>query len=216
MLETLLDVLFPAVCVSCAESGEWWCGGCRSRSEMLAVDSLLDDLTGFCAVGYYHDPILRSAIHALKYRGARCLLPAMRMQLERWLARRLSEVAWKHETSLGVQFLPSTPSRVRERGFDQAQLIAALVRELAAPQAGSMDVLGRNEGITHQASLEHGALRAANVAEAFYLKGDGGLPSAIVLVDDVVTTGATMREAARLFRLAGVERVYGFALALGN
>ncbi len=67
----------------------------------------------------------------------------------------------------------------------------------------------------HQASLAHDALREVNAAGAFLLADTKHLPDAVLLVDDVVTTGSTLREAARVLHEAGVTKIYGFAVAIG-
>lgn len=165
-------------------------------------------------MGFYHDPRLRGAIHALKYRGATCVLPDMVRAVTAWAAGRRSP--WAAEADLALQPLITTPSRRRERGFDQSELLVETLGPILAPRARVADVLIRQEASQAQALIEDHAAREANVAGMFRVRRGIGLPKAVLLVDDVQTTGATMREAARVLREAGVERVHAFALAWGK
>ncbi len=210
-MQRVLDVLFPPHCVACGKFGTWWCSPCQMAVEAPRAHQI-DGLDGFVALGMYHDPVLRAVIHGLKYRGGTCLLP----YLEFFLERRLDEVAlpWADCDFLGIQHLPTDPERERERGFDQALLIAKTAVPFLHPQTSKLDALVRLESRGAQAKLEDEALRKAN-AHGVYRIQTTQLPEAIVLVDDVSTTGASMAAAASCLRTAGVQRVYGFALAIG-
>jgi predicted amidophosphoribosyltransferase len=108
--------------------------------------------------------------------------------------------------------IPLSPARLADRGFNQAQLVAdACGREWRLPVR---QVLVRDDGV-HQ----RGASRAERIRQApgaFRVVRDGPaprLPLHAILVDDVVTTGATLAAAARALRAAGCARVGAVALA---
>jgi predicted amidophosphoribosyltransferase len=151
-----------------------------------AIRFTLDGVPGF-ALGPY-DGALRAAIVAMK-RGARDPLDAFVTLLER------------APISGALVPLPTTGRRVAERGFDQSVVIARrlatrraiacveLLRKHGRPQAGR----GRNERLA-----AHGRFR---------LRDDVVLPTAATLLDDVCTTGATLRDATHTLRQAGVDVV---------
>lgn len=207
----VLDVLFPPHCVACGVFDCWWCSACQRAVEAPKAHAI-DGLDGFAALGMYHDPILRSVVHGLKYRGGTCLLP----HLEFFLETRLEKMTlpWEACELIGIQHIPTDPEREKERGFDQAKLIAKTALPFLHPQSLLLDALIRMESRGAQAQLEDAALRQAN-AHGVYQLQTTQLPQAVVLVDDVSTTGASMVAAAQCLRAAGVERVYGFALAIG-
>ena len=101
--------------------------------------------------------------------------------------------------------VPLHDSRLRRRGYDQA-------RELALPLARALrlplrtDLLKRTRATAPQSEL-HAAARRRNVRGAFARIPGARLPAHVALFDDVMTTGATLREAATVLRQAGVPRV---------
>ncbi len=232
-VDLLLETAFPTRCVSCHVAGAWWCGDCQHavepfrwnvKQEKLASakkgeasalsGSVADGLDGLIATGFYHDPRLRAVIHALKFNGATCVLPEIRAYLKQWATERLEPWPWAGATGLAIQPLITSVRRDRSRGFDQARLLAGLVHETIVPWATSVDLLQRKGAHTPQSSLDPGPLRQANVLGSY--DAIGPVAPTILLVDDVVTTGATMREAARTLKATGAERVFGFAIAVGK
>lgn len=216
------------------------CGSLKRDHECRAVGGALD---GLAAVGFYHDPRLRALVHGLKYSNATCLLPTFRTLLARYKAERRDPWPWAGTRSIAIQHVPGAPNRIRARGFDQAEFLRGIVKEELVPWASDASLLRRKKTTKVQADLEAGPLREANVADSFRFSPEsispenigsgsnlpkmaiwpkrGGLesefrvPPAVILVDDVFTTGATMRAAARILKSNGVKRVYGFAFALG-
>jgi predicted amidophosphoribosyltransferase len=169
------------------------------------------------AIGFYHDPRLRALIHGLKYSDATCLLPTFRSLVGRYKAERRDPWPWAGEKDIGIQHVPGAPDRIRARGFDQAELLRGVVKEGLVPWADDAASLRRTKTTKVQADLEPGPLRDANVSRTFEpASGPDPTPSAMILVDDVFTTGATMRAAARVLKANGAERVYGFVFALGK
>lgn len=101
--------------------------------------------------------------------------------------------------------VPLHRGRLRQRGYDQAlELARPLARSLALPLLA--DRLLRQRATAPQSELDARA-RQRNVRGAFALAPGPALPAHVALVDDVMTTGATLAEAARLLRRAGVARV---------
>ncbi|MFA4954166.1 MAG: double zinc ribbon domain-containing protein [Patescibacteria group bacterium] len=222
------DVFFPARCLVCRAPGAWWCVACRASVECLSHNrcpgcgkSLFehsceqDILRGLAVTGFYHDKRLREAIQALKYHGVTKIMPQVEAYLKAWRDVRLDPWPWAGESSLVVQHLPAAPRHVRKRGFDQARLIRDALIRSCLPWGKAGEILVRRGKARSQTELSV-ELRRANVAGCFALARDATIPPAVLLVDDVFTSGATMREAARALKAAGVERIYGFALAVGS
>jgi ComF family protein len=107
--------------------------------------------------------------------------------------------------------VPLHPSRLRERGYNQAALLA---RELSAYVAGDVveDCLIRTKATIPQVGLR-AQERRANVRDAFRCVSDSLSGKRVLLVDDVFTTGATLESAGAALRGAGVFSVWAYTLA---
>lgn len=107
--------------------------------------------------------------------------------------------------------LPLHPARLRQRGFDQAlELARPLARALALPLRP--DLLLRRRDTAPQSRLD-AAQRRRNLRDAFGVPSGAVLPAHVALVDDVMTTGATLHSATKALRRAGVARVDGWVCA---
>ncbi len=206
----LLDWLFPPQCVGCKARGAWFCAGCAARCRPVeAADNqrhharlAQQALTSSAGVFRFESP-LREAIHALKYQRrtvAAAPLAALALRI--------------HGDALppvdAVIAVPLFADRLRERGFNQAALLAAALAEgLARPHLDGP--LVRVRPTEHQAHLGREE-RQANVAAAFAWRGSPP-PARILLVDDVLTTGATLVACAAALQSAGATEVHGLALA---
>jgi len=182
-------------CVACGASASPHvnlCGGCSARRP--PVDRTI------CAVAYA-SPV-DYLIGRLKFSRDLRVVPVLAGLLRRAVAG---------ET--GVDWLvpvPITPARLRERGFNQALEIAqALSKSRDAPITRRVHRRLRAE--TPQSSLTNSAARRANVAGAFEARGSIG--GHVAIVDDVVTTGATVNALARCLKAAGAARVDVWAVA---
>ena len=107
---------------------------------------------------------------------------------------------------------PLARKRLRERGFNQAELLAREVGRLLSIPAGP--ALEKTRDTRPQSELEEGSARRANARGAYaLLPGTGLAGKRVVLVDDVVTSGATLSECAALLRQAGAEEIFCLTLA---
>jgi ComF family protein len=215
---TVLDFAFPAACSGCGREGDPLCPAC-----LPALDARLD-LPGGTPIGMPADipePLLqlewcapfagpvRAALHDLKYSGEQRLA----RPLGQALARRWRRVG---EGATLVVPVPVHADRERRRGYDQAALIAAVAAvELGLPCVRALE---RDRATIAQFELGRDD-RAANVAGAFRLRGAHRSAVSVVqgrwvlLVDDVVTTGATLGECATVLTAAGALGVSAIAVA---
>lgn len=151
---------------------------------------------------YLLAPPADTLVHALKYEGWQELAPEM----GRAMGRVVSDTCRLSEETVVVP-VPTTPRRVRTRGYNQARLLAEPVA--AGLALDLRDALVRTRGGATQVAL-HPSQRRANVRGAFAVRerDRSRLRGAhVLLVDDVLTTGATAGAAAMVLARAGVSEV---------
>ena len=211
----LLELLLPPACAACGRSGALLCSGClegfaapsRRADTFLAADAgvVVGDALAIAVAVFAYDGPTRRALAALKYTGAARLAPSLAAVAEPAL-RRLLRISGP----VTLVPVPLHLERRRARGFNQAELLA---RELARRVGMRMaDPLRRVRPTTKQHRLNRAA-RLENLRNAFIVRGGAEVQRAALLVDDIVTTTATLEACASVLREAGCETVYGFALA---
>jgi predicted amidophosphoribosyltransferase len=210
----LLDLALPQECAGCEEGGTRWCAACARVLAETAANPLGRCVPQPCPAGFprtaaaaAYDGVVRSAVLAHKERG--------RLALVRPLAAALAGAARTLDMAPGPIVLVPAPSRratVRARGQDHALRLsrrtANLLRQTGADVTAAGLLLPARE-LADQSGLD-AAARAANLAGALRARRrlDG---LTVVLIDDVVTSGATLVEAARALTAAGA-RVSGAAV----
>lgn len=167
------------------------CGACLSHPPHYDATT---------ALWRYEFPIDRM-IHALKY-GERLAIAA-------WFGRKLAEELANQKPDLLLP-MPLHPQRLSDRGFNQAvEITRTISKHLQLPWAG--DVLQRTRDTAPQTDLPIEE-RARNVKDAFVCMGNLS-GKTVVVVDDVMTTGATLNETAAAIKKAGAARVENWVVA---
>lgn len=214
LLRSVLDLLLPSCCARC---GRLWdaalCAACAGGIPRLAPGCLPAARTRLQAlaaeVAFAGE--IEGWVHRFKYppRGLLGLDPAP----EALLAVLLADAAARLPGAPPglVVAVPQHPRGLRRRGFDPAGMLA---RGLAARRGlpFSARTLCRLRDGPSQTGLSRAA-RRRNMADAFAVRPGARIPARIWLVDDVVTTGATLAEAARTLRRAGAREVLGVCVA---
>ncbi len=193
----------------------WWCATCNRQMQHLRLDSSTQTKTLVTEAGYalrlvsactYSAPI-KDAIHRYKYESTPQLHTAFsRMLMDAWQTQALAEDVFVP--------VPLHPSRRRERGFNQSELLA---RDLSVNMnQGNLvhpNALARTRPTQQQAHL-NASERKANVRDAFTAEAKlvHGVRR-IIIVDDVLTTGATLCECADALIRGGAQDAVALTLA---
>ena len=201
--QTLVSVFFTQSCTVCGsevESGVF-CHRCRSANLLLEPMLGLKHLDG-AAMGYKYDGALKDMLHKLKFEGERKFLQPLEEEAA-FMAR-----AYGGRKFDMVVSIPTDAQRRKQRGYDIPE--AVFKNALAQHGAWQPDVLARVKPTTPQYGLTPGE-RRSNVRGCFKAAGDV-CGKNILLVDDILTTGATLEEAAKTLNNAGAKSVYALTL----
>lgn len=226
---SLLDLLFPPRCVGCGTVGSALCAECRATMRTpgpLICDRcgrvMPGDASGMCAAcraGYGLAALTSIRAAAIHEGAARVAVIALKYRRQRRLAEPLGDVLAAAVARLDVRPdvivpVPLHASRRRERGYNQAELLARrCARQLGLPC--EPELLVRARATPPQVGLS-GAERRVNVAGAFRVAAPERAASLagkrVLLIDDVATTGSTLDAAASALVPFAPAAVLGFAV----
>lgn len=234
--ESVFDVIFPKYCLVCQAEGMYCCELCQlslnpiyplacfSCQRVSPYGELCSDcrprfsFDGVIIVADYEDEIISTMIKQCKYRYIKELGEIMGRLLAQKIKKLLerSNVSSEFEEyffhSL-VTAIPLSNRRRRQREFNQAELIAHFFGYYFL-LSSSYTILSRDHRRPQVALSEK--VRRKNIAGSFSANIDlGYVPSMVLVIDDVITTGATLEEAARVLKAKGVEKVWGLMIAKG-
>lgn len=228
------DCLFPIFCFGCQQEGQWWCeqcfrkdfsGGeffcpvchlknvdgknclnCRAANSLQAVAAFFN---------YQSSAAVRELIKSFKYNFAHDIDNVWRQVSAKYLWEIWQCAKWPIDY---VQIIPVPLhiKRERERGFNQAHLMASGIFEVLKKDHKNIYLdcksLKRVKFTRQQAKLNREE-RLQNLKEAFEWMSDTPPKKNIILVDDVFTSGSTMQECASVLKRAGAQKVYGLVMA---
>ena len=209
----LLNLLFPEKCILCTKVlGKEeldLCHHCRSHVQPCGKPKeKLPFLDSWAALWYYEGNVRRSLLR-YKFHGRQSYAESYgRLLAMKLLQEELAEFDL-------ITYVPISPQRRRKRGFDQVQLLAEAVSlQLSVPCVRTLQKVRHNQP---QSGIVGHAQRRANVLGVYRVTDGTQLCGRkILLLDDIVTTGATAGEAARVLLTAGAAQVHLAVIARAN
>src|SRR6478609_3429606 len=232
LLQSAVSLLYPPVCTICGKSiraGEYLCDQCETKVTRIVApfcqtcsEPFEGSITGAfscanCAhrtiyfdaavAAYRGRGIVRDVIHEFKYNRQIHL----RHLVARWLRAALDDERLRDCHFDVIVPVPLHPARQRERGFNQASLLAELLS--AQTSIPCRHLLKRIRYTTTQTALDRSE-RMENLHNAFRLRKNVDVRGLqVLLIDDVLTTGSTLSECARVLKRAGAESVHAATAA---
>jgi competence protein ComFC len=214
--DALLDWVYPPRCVICSMPDGWLCRDCEREIEFMppppnlpgaellgAPLAVMNNLDAFRAVSY-HQGVMRTLVHRVKYEGVRVLVPI------------LGDIMYAYWNSCPLPIdlivpVPLHPRRLRERGYNQSELLAlSLAERMRLPLVS--EALCRLKRTSPQVGL--GARqRMSNVEGAFACHGEMIRGKRVLLIDDVCTSGATLAACSIALRQSAAATVSAFTLS---
>lgn len=219
------DSLFPMYCLGCEVEGNFLCDMCSIQLEManqqcivchkLSIDGATHDrcqtklgVDKLYSVFDYHDDLVSKLIIYGKYK----FLPEVYKNLGSLMAQNIACNLLKLGKIDAVVPIPLHRFRMRWRGFNQSEILAEQIStELGVP---IIYYLTRIKNTKVQKDLGEEKIRKENIRDAFYLNDSVNIQNLnIAIVDDVITTGSTLKEATKLLKDAGANKVICLTLA---
>jgi ComF family protein len=227
--DIILDILFPPLCLNCQKylqnknkficdtclaaikfNNTLFCPVCRARLADNKRICHYDSQYLLAAAGNYDDLVLQNLIHHFKYKSFKNLAPILAEILIKYLSN-LSLSMVKSQKSVVVP-VPLHPRRERQRGFNQAKLIAGIVAKKF--NWDLFEGLKRIKNNKPQVGLRDSEARVKNMAGCFEIQNPERVKNKdILLVDDVFTSGATMNEAVKILKANGAKRIIALVIA---
>lgn len=221
MLASIIDFLFPKTCVGCGRMETDLCNKCfreLSIADQICPECGEESLLGWTHLRCKNDFGMDGLIVIYDYQDekVKTIIDAVKFDFNKRLIGR-SLKKFKFETGESFDYIVPVPLhfyRENWRGFNQAEEMAKVVGEKMKLEV--VNALKRNRKTKQQSLILDRKLREKNVKGAFEveknftreLKG-----KKILLIDDVFTSGADMRECTKVLKKAGIEIVWGLALA---
>jgi ComF family protein len=232
LFQAAVSLLYPATCTVCGKqvrAGEYLCDACEAKIIRIVppfCETCSEPFDGSintafscanCAhrtiyfdaavAAYRGRGIVRDVIHEFKYNRQ----VHLRHLVGRWLRAALDDERLRDRQFDVIVPVPLDPARQRERGFNQASLLAELLSAHASIPCRPL--LKRIRYTTTQTALDRSE-RMENLHNAFRLRKNEDVRGLqVLLIDDVLTTGSTLSECARVLKRAGAKSVHAATAA---
>jgi competence protein ComFC len=212
-MASLLDLVLSPACAACGRAGAVLCGACMRSAQspqtgnFVVADAgvVVGDALTLAVGAFVYEGAVRRALGRLKYGGARRVAGPLATLAAPAFSRLLAAAS-----PSAVVPVPVHLGRERERGYNQALLLATLLaRDHGLP---CRQLLERRQATERQHRLDRAA-RLHNLRDAISVRTGTSIPSVVVVVDDILTTSATLEACASVLLAGGAATVCGFAIA---
>ncbi len=220
IINFVLSLIFPVECLGCDREDTYLCDECllkiKTYDRPPMFEHPLTYLSGVVYAADYRQPLLQKTLHNFKFKFIK--------ELAQPLAKILAAFWENNNVVLAQNFapppianpliipVPLNKKRLLERGFNQAELIAKIFAEHFNYPLLTNAVV-RQKNTPHQVGLNKKE-RLTNVQNAFQITSPELIKNRVViLIDDVVTTGSTLEEIAKVLKETGAKAVWGLTVA---
>ena len=228
--EVVVDALFPKFCIGCNKEGQYVCEDCKvflGEASLICPVCEKSSFTGqrhtHCSVRYgldglvgvwEYEGITRAALNEIKYKYIFDAISEFTENsfevMSKDILRFQPFLSLLHLEDINISYVPMFLKKEKRRGFNQAKIIAKTINKIMEKE--TLSLLMKNRDTLSQTNLNKEE-RIKNVKDCFsMLPNLSFMPRNLVLVDDVWTTGATMKECCKILKKAGVQNIWGFTL----
>ncbi|MCS7250513.1 MAG: ComF family protein [candidate division WOR-3 bacterium] len=207
ILKAFLDFFFPPLCFGCLKitNNENLCFSCLQK--IFSQPIIVNKKIKIYALGYFNIPF-NNLIYEFKYHH--------RLFLKEIFAKALSNIIINDYYLKNCDYLVPVPlhkAKIRERGYNQSEILAKEISKIVNKDV--LNCLIRKKNTKSQTKLK-GEKRIENVKNAFIFDNRYNIKDKrIILIDDVMTTGATLESCAEVLLENNAKEVFGLVIAVG-
>lgn len=216
IFKEFLNLIFPQKCLGCGMKNKILCRKCLVKLPFCEpYESYEIRSRKIFAATSYQDEIVKKTIWLFKYKGVKILSEPFAELIYNRLENRLRLNIERNRTSFVIIPIPLSKKKLRKRGYNQAELLAKYLSDKLSVRTFS-DVLYKIRDTLSQVEIKNKEKRLKNLEGAFKVENlEQIVGKTIILVDDISTTGATLKEASRVLKSAGAKKVIGLVVARG-
>jgi competence protein ComFC len=213
ILKTILDIVFPNYCLICSKKGQDLCGACLNKAQISEKE--VDQYT--YPLYDYRDIIIKKSIWNLKYKNKKGLASIFAQILYPKILEELADLGSLENFKNPIIIpIPLSNKRLKERGYNQSLLITEELARIDKNKSFILlkNILFKKKDTTHQAHIKNKKERLENLIGTFHVENISLIKNKnIILIDDVVTTGATIKEAKKELKKNGARKIIAFTVA---
>lgn len=214
LIHIISSALFPFCCVSCKKESQLLCFDC---AKTLTPNSKIITNNIF-ALFYYHDPIIKKLVWYLKYKQiaevGKVFAPYFNDKILSLIEDDLDLSTYIQNNKISLIPIPMSKRRRRERHLNPAEVLAQAIVENNHFLQYDSKLISKIKHTKAQVDCPNKKERLENIKGTFQIKDKSDLKNKIyIVIDDVITTSATMKEITTLLEKAGARQVFGLAIA---
>lgn len=207
----LIKTIFPRKCIGCGVPDFWICEKCITK----IPKSNNNPFDWSVSVFTYQNRVVRKAVWLLKFNKKHSVLEDLKLPINKSFDSFLSKkkISDKNGEKIFLIPIPITKRSQEKRGYNQSELLAKCISKNRAEVRIENGVLFKSKNHISQNKIKNRKERWENVKNSFSVKNIEKLRGqTVILVDDVVTTGATIQEAKKVLNKNGVKKVFAFSV----
>jgi len=212
----LINTIYPIKCLGCQKSGFLMCSQCSKKLIFLANSPICQETTYLKKIIIaldYKKHLVQKTIKTFKYPPyIESLKTTLGSALMTAIQKFPNDISYLRENNFVLIPIPLSVLKLAQRGFNQSELIAIELSQKLSLKYQSQ-ILKKIKNTKSQTNL-NAEQRKINIYGVFGIKKNNCPPN-IILVDDIYTTGATLRESAKILHQAGAKEIWAFILAKG-
>jgi len=213
-----LDLLFPQKCLDCGISGTILCESCLMLFPLFLAENKppnLPEIDEIFVATSYENEIVKKTIWLFKYRGVKTLAEPLSALMVKRLGNKITHLISNFSQTTVIIPIPLSRKKIKKRGYNQAEILGKCLSDKLSIKMET-NVLYKIKETISQVEIKDRDKRLKNIKGVFVVKNPEIIKNKIIiLVDDIITTGATLNEAGRVLKQAGAEKIIGLTVAKG-